>query len=219
MRLCDELAKGDFRAAAVDAPFSVPSNFVPPGGYESLLSLVATISPKARPFPSGADFVLKVAGVEPPLQPPKPWRATEEYWKDHGVTVRSTLWNGPRGGAPFAAACMTLLQCAGRPVWPWKTAPGMLVEAFPAGQLRQWGMPHKGYNGRDPAPTALRRRLVGSLADRVRLGEFREAIENSADALDAVIAGFAAIAADQGEIALRPDMPIALTEGWIAVHN
>lgn len=93
-RLCDELSKGDFNAAALDAPFSI----------------------------------LTVTGAPPPLSLPKPLRATEAYWRDQGINVRSTLWNGPRGGAPFAAACITLLHRAGRPVWPWAKAPGMLVE-------------------------------------------------------------------------------------------
>jgi hypothetical protein len=42
-------------------------------------------------------------------------------------------------------------------------------------------------------------------------------MQDSADALDAVICGFAAIAVTRGTIAVPP-MPIAIDEGWIAIH-
>ena len=28
-------------------------------------------------------------------------RKTEQFWRKRSVNVRSTLWDGPRGGAPF----------------------------------------------------------------------------------------------------------------------
>lgn len=78
----------------------------------------------------------------------KLWRHTESEWQTRGVNVRSTLWNGPRGGAPFTVACLTLLHRTGRPIWPWcRDEKNCLVEAFPAAQLRHWKLPFIGYNG------------------------------------------------------------------------
>jgi hypothetical protein len=59
-------------------------------------------------------------------------RLTEKYWQDKGVNVRSTMWAGPRGGAPFAVACMTLLARHDGPVWPLRLSPKgcMLMRVF-----------------------------------------------------------------------------------------
>ena len=53
---------------------------------------------------------------------------------------------------------------------------------------------------------------------RIEFGSFRPAVEQHADALDAVIASFAAIAAHQGQ-ATYPlgDRLTVLLEGWIAI--
>jgi hypothetical protein len=53
-RLAAILRAGDYAAAAIDAPFSVPSEFVPAGKHRALLELIAGL-PKTdgRAFPRG----------------------------------------------------------------------------------------------------------------------------------------------------------------------
>jgi len=92
-----------------------------------------------------------------------------------------------------------------------------LVEAFPAAQLFAWGLPWKKYDGE--AGTNVRRQIVTVMEQRVDFGQHRVAADESADALDAVIASFAAIAAHQGLIPPPSEYQATiLLEGWIAVH-
>jgi hypothetical protein len=215
-RLVEQLGRSAFRAAAIDAPFSIPAAFLPLGGRAWLLDLVATVPREGRPFPTGRAFVAAVTGGTP-VRPPKPRRATEKIWHRQGVNVRSTLWAGPRGGAAFTVACLTLLARSGRPCWPWATTgPGLLVEAFPAAQLRQWRLPHRRYAGPGDADRANRGRIVEALCERLAVAEDQvQLLAQNADALDAVIAAMAALAVDAGT-ALPP--PALDGEGWIAVH-
>lgn len=213
-RLAARLAAGDFRAAGIDAPCGLPAAWAGPS-HPELLALALGLPRGARPFPRGADLVRAVTGGLPP-QPRKPLRESERRWVARGVTVRSTLWVTPRGGAPMTAACLVLLGRAARPVWPFSlAAPGCLAEAFPAAQLRQWALPHRKYAGDEGA--ARRRVIEAALAPRVELGPFAAAVRASADALDAVLAAFGAMALTDGVLADPPGAK-AGTEGWIAVH-
>lgn len=213
------LAGGDYAAAAIDAPFSVPEPFVAAcGGYEGMLARVASVACDGRPFLTGGDLVRSVAGQDAPLSPPKPLRQTERLWAQRRVNVRSTMWVTPRGGAPMTAACLSLLHRAQRPIWPWtERAPGLLVEAFPAAQLCEWQLPHQGYADRGEAASAVRERIVAALATRLELGSWREAMIGDADALDAVLCAFAAIAVTDDRLAAAPP-ELTRDEGWIAVH-
>ncbi|ANI79266.1 DUF429 domain-containing protein [Sphingobium sp. EP60837] len=197
-RLIALLRTGEYTAAAIDAPFSIPAENLPTGGHSALLSCVSGLPPAPdRPFPSGAALVELAQSFSPLGERKKPYRETERRWTARGVNTRSTLWNGPRGGAPFAAACLSLLTQAGRPIWPWKSGPGMLVEAFPAAQLRAWGLPHGGYS--KPEQRNVREQIVDGLKNRLEFStEQRLTFLDVPDALDAVIAAFAAIAASQG---------------------
>jgi predicted nuclease with RNAse H fold len=214
-RLARLLAEGQFRAAAIDAPFCLPDAHMPQSGLDEFLRLVSSFpNGEDRPFPNGATIV-ELGERYSKKTSPKPVRATERYWISKGVNTRSTMWNGPRGGAPFAAACCKLLALSGRPVWPWATASsGLLVEAFPAAQLRQWQLPFQGYSKpeqrgeRELILEALRRRLI---IDK----RFEDVLLSSPDALDAVIAAFAAIAVASGRF-LNPTH--SRTDGLIAVH-
>jgi hypothetical protein len=219
-RLADLLAKRQFSAAAIDAPFSLPSRYVPKEGWLKLLQLVDALSVDAeRPFP-GAQSLIALAETVSQLESQKPLRRTEKLWSDRRINVRSTLWWKPRGGAPFAAACMKLLATARfPPCWPWSTqTEGLVVEAFPAAQLWSWKLPLQKYDGRDG--NGARQEIIRGLESRINFGKFRKTAEETADALDAVIASFAAIAAFRGE-AIQPDAGDALVarEGWIAVHS
>ncbi|MGD0421303.1 MAG: DUF429 domain-containing protein [Xanthobacteraceae bacterium] len=219
-RLADILAAKQFSAAAIDAPFSLPSRYVPTDGWLKLLELVDALPfDSPAPFPSGSSLIT-LAETVADLDRMKPLRCTEKYWSDRGINVRSTLWWKPRGGAPFAASCMKLLATAGFPeCWPWSAqTEGLIVEAFPAAQLWSWDLPFKKYDGNNG--NNVRQEIIRGLEPRVDLGRFRKAAEESADALDAVVASFAAIAAYRG-VSIRPDADSAIVsrEGWIAVHT
>jgi hypothetical protein len=218
-RLAALLAAGNYQAAGIDAPFSVPGTFVRVvGGHAGLLKLVGTAQVVGRPFIRGAEMVKLVAGVPPPLTPPKPLRAADAFWSKMGVNIRSPMWTGARPGAAMTAACLTLLHRAGRAMWPWSgVGPGLLLEAFPAGQLETWGMPHEGYDGLSTAATATRRTIIGGLASRLRLGSWSTTLLASTDALDSVICAFAAIAVNNGKVQIPNGAPFT-TEGWVAVH-
>lgn len=217
-RLARLLSSGRFVAAAIDAPFSIPSRFVGRvGGHAKLVKLVGSSAPAGRSFLRGAELVHLIAGVAPPLNPKKPLRATEQWWTDLGVNTRSTMWAGARGGAPMTAACLTLLHHAARPAWPWSSPEsGVLVEAFPAAQLRTWSLPHRKYDGHSALALSNRTTIINALGTRLRLGAWTNTLRGSADALDAVICAFAAIAVSR----LRPvpNTSSACTEGCIAIH-
>jgi hypothetical protein len=219
-RLVDRLRLGDYIAAAVDAPFSIPKAHIPVGGWEQLVQMIDGKPPAPdRPFPAG-ETLLDIARSVSPILKAKPLRDTEDRWRKRKVNTRSTLWNGGprrggRPGAPFACGCLKLIARTGRPCWPWRPADGgALVEAFPAAQLRQWGLPYQGYDGETGAAT--RRKIIDGLHDRIRLdADLASRLHESADALDAVLCIFGAIAAHGGD---QADVPIEGPEGWISVH-
>jgi predicted nuclease with RNAse H fold len=203
-------------AVAIDAPFSIPDQYVRSRTYAQLLDIVAGLDRQSRYFPEAKKFVHGVTGVDPPLSPPKPYRDTDQRWVDRRLNVRSTLWAGARPGAAMTAACMTLLATVRRPIWPFKTAArGTVVEAFPAAQLYVWKLPRSKYDG----DTGRRNRdvIVDSLALRVALGAHVAVLRSSADATDAVVSAFAALAVSEGGLYESPSLR-SRTEGWIAVH-
>jgi Protein of unknown function (DUF429) len=220
-RLAELLASKRFAAAAIDAPFSLPQRHVPADGWLELLKKVHLLDLAGNvPFPSGPALIALAKRIGE-LEQPKPLRLTEKCWREQRVNVRSTLWWKPRGGAPFAAACMKLLAMAKFPVcWPWTNArQGLIAEAFPAAQLQSWKLPYEKYDG--PMGIEVRRQIICGLESQSRIdfGRFRPALEEYADALDAVIASFAAMAAHNGQ-ATYPiaDKSTVLLEGWIAIH-
>jgi hypothetical protein len=218
-RLIRYLRDTDFDAAAIDAPFSVPAEYLQPRTHSELLELIGKAKLiDGRPFPCAREFVDLVLG-ERTTAIKKPLRRTEEYWQARGVNVRSTLWAGARGGAPMTAACLKLLYEAGRPIWPWKKrGRGLLAEAFPAAQLRNWKLPYQGYSRQTDCETKTRCSIVAAISKSVNLARFRDTVEQSADALDAVICAFGAIAVTAERIVSYAEQNRA-TEGLIAVHR
>jgi hypothetical protein len=220
-RLVTLLRAGDFRAAGIDAPCAPPAGWFS-GTREMLLDAVRTLPRDGRPFASGARLVELLA---PDLAPRgrHVHRATEQLWRKQRINVRSVLWNGPRGGAPFAAACLTLIAESGISVWPWsarQTEP-ILVETFPAGQLRTWKLPWFGYNGMTDAAQRIRRTIVSGIVKRTGLTlsrNHRRLVVGSADALDSVLCALAARAVSTGAFAAPPD-ETAAADGWIVVHR
>ena len=215
-RLAVLLERGDYCAAAIDAPFALPARHVPAGGWPTLLRDVERLPAGYRPFAKGENLVA-YAEQNAPLERKKPLRKTEQAWADRGVNVRSTLWNGRRGGAPFTVACLTLLAKVGGPVWPWTRADrGLLVEAFPAGQLRDWQLEHKGYA--ESGSSLERDSILKEVSRRMEIPDpLRRCCRSNADALDAVLCLFAAKAA-VGGLATVEDPAAAVREGWIATH-
>lgn len=119
----------------------------------------------------------------------------------------------------MTAACLTLLHRIQRPVWPFAKAEacGLVVEAFPAAQLRKWALPFDRYNGRGELAKERRATIVQALRQRVRLETFMASLLANADALDAVLCCFAGIAVTTSQLARHPSAPHPL-EGAIAVH-
>src|SRR3990170_3601851 len=218
-RLAAFLREGNFDAAAIDAPFSVPQAFIPPEGYAGLLERIGSLTdPDGRPFCRSADFVKAIAGVGPPLNPPKPMRSTDAYWSQKGLNVRSTLWAGARGGAAMTAACFKLLHLAQRPIWPWiQDSNCLLVEAFPMAQLKQWELLFNGYGKQDRKGELLRKRIIDGIRVRIDLDAFDAVLVSNADALDSVLCAFSGLAVRTSNVAVPPD-DTALLEGWVAVH-
>ena len=228
-KLTNLLKQGDFIAAGIDAPFSIPGEYLYKQNHQALLAsnqelLAKTTKIKTpkRPFPTGEDFIRNIFNGNSPTQK-KPLRSCEEYWQKQRVNVRSTLWNQRRGGAPMTAACLTLLHQSQAQIWPWAghDKPGILVEAFPAAQLCCWGLNCQGYNGKEEANQRARKVILDKLADWIEIpNKFNIKMQTSADALDAVICAFAAIAVSKNQ--LQEDAmqakKIQLAEGQIAVH-
>lgn len=117
----------------------------------------------------------------------------------------------------MTAACVTLLHRAARPMWPWSSETrGFLVEAFPAAQLHTWGLPTVKYNGASAEARKTRSAIASVLGSHVTLGQFAPTVLAEADALDAVLCAFAALAVVTARIAVPP--VTSSDEGWIAVH-
>ena len=96
--LVQYLQQSEFATAAIDAPFSIPVDYVRPKTHRELLDLVARLEPpEGRPFPTAGNFVTGVLEGRIPVTK-KPLRQTEEYWQQRKVNVRSALWAGARGG-------------------------------------------------------------------------------------------------------------------------
>ncbi len=214
-RLANYLAKTDFACAGIDAPFALPKEHMPIGGHAALLKHAAALLREGRPFAKGAALV-EWANTLSPLRSAKPLRETERKWRERGLNVRSTLWNGPRGGAPFTAACLTLLHAAGRPCYPWaKSGDGMMLETFPMAQLAVWNLPYVGYDGDKGADA--RQVIVASVSKKVEMpDDITTLCLASADALDAVLCATIARAWSKGTL-LDYGATKHPIEGWIVV--
>jgi len=207
--------------AAIDAPFSVPRDHA--ASAVMLWAEVARLPLGERPFGKGGDLVALLHPQAGPLGE-KLYRACEAVWRERGrLNVRSTLWCGPRGGAAFAAAAMTLLHRHRGPVWPVRSAGegAVLVEAYPAAQLLTWGLSPVGYNGPKHKAGEARALIVDALTRHHGLrasGELLDTCRANADALDAVLCAYAAKAISEGRHPRR--LPaVARSEGWIMVDE
>ena len=101
-----------------------------------------------------------------------------------------------------------------------RSGAGRVVEAYPAGSLRQWGLQHRRYKT-DSAAIA---ELLGALERRAGLSfamGARQACLGSADALDALVVALTARAAHLGRTEPVPDAlrERARREGWISLPD
>jgi predicted nuclease with RNAse H fold len=206
--------------AGIDAPFSVPKAHA--ANAAILWAEVAALRMGERPFGLGRDLV----GLLTPDAGPngaKEYRACEDAWVKQGLNVRSTLWNGPRGGAAFAVACMTLLNRHKGPVWPLRNwgEGALLVEAYPAAQLKTWGLSPNGYNGAAAKSKVARLKIIQALVADHGLRSSHDLVDlcaESADALDAVLCAYAAKAMAEGRHPRK--LPTsARREGWVVVDD
>jgi hypothetical protein len=118
----------------------------------------------------------------------------------------------------MTVACLTLLGQAQRPIWPFaaNSSSGLVVEAFPAAQLRVWNLPFDRYNGSTESARNRRWQILEGLRTRIDIKGHDEDLLASADAMDAVLCTFAGVAVKRSVLA-RPAQ--ASIEGWIAVHD
>jgi hypothetical protein len=84
-------------------------------------------------------------------------------------------------------------------------------------QLCHWGLAYQKYSGSDAMALNTRETIITALRSRIHLSNFEEILRGSADALDAVLCAFAAIAVINGNLAVSPG-PTAASEGCIAIH-
>jgi hypothetical protein len=94
---------------------------------------------------------------------------------------------------------------------------GIVAEAFPAAELKTWLLPHQQYSDSIETSISNRQQITEALKQRVVLGHFGSQILCSADALDAVLCAFAAIAITRDKFSPIPS-EYPRQEGWIAVH-
>jgi len=96
-RLALLLKVGNYRAAAIDAPFSLPAKYVPGGDHKKLLEKIRELEiVDQRPFPKSGAIVCTFA-PDSGKNGLKVYRETESMWCQRGLTVRSTLWDGGPG--------------------------------------------------------------------------------------------------------------------------
>ena len=147
------------------------------------------------------------------------WRRTDVV--THELTGRLSLSVAADRIAHTAMRCAALLARLaedGQPVD--RSGGGTVVEVYPAASLKQWGLPYRGYKGRQNSGAL--NDLVDGLTTAgpwLQLGNFEPVCRGSDHAIDAVVAALTARAAAIGQ-ATSPgpaDLAVATTEGWIAL--
>jgi predicted nuclease with RNAse H fold len=122
---------------------------------------------------------------------------------------------------------MTAIRCAGllskiaaSGIKVDKSGAGKIVEIYPGASLRLWGLNTSGYRASTDARANLLHRLTVQ-APWLKLGEYQQAMIESCDAFDSVVAALATRFAQLG--AYEPPTQAQLTkakiEGWVALPN
>jgi hypothetical protein len=218
-RLCKFISSDDGARIAIDAPFSIPSEYLHVSP-EVAWSQVAALPRDERPFPTAKSFLHLFCPNSPGGLGYHVWRNTEQYWRNCQLNVRSPLSAKHRGGAAMTAACMTLLARHSGPIWPFRSNgnAALICEAFPAAQLRKWKLRHDRYDGEENSAREIRSNILSTLIEQkaLRIDHGRgNSCLSSADALDAVLCLYAAAAISTQS---TPNSD-ARREGQIVVHD
>ena len=104
-----------------------------------------------------------------------------------------------------------------------RSSTGTLVEAYPAASLKRWGLRHNGY--KEAKGRERRVEMLAELGERAPwlalAASHSELCARTDDALDALLCGLIARAAQLGLASRPPDglRALAAVEGWIALPN
>jgi hypothetical protein len=164
-----------------------------------------------------------VAG--PPIDGGMAWRRTLAYRETdrraRAITGRWPLSVSTDRLGLTAMRCAGLLARLGEAGFEIdRSGSGLAVEVYPGASLRLWGFDTSGYR----TDASARRRLLASLradAPWLDLNGFADAMIDSADAFDAVIAALAARNAALGHYRApaADELAQARREGWIALPS
>ncbi len=210
------LKTGEFEAVGIDAPLSVPIEFLPEGKHQRLVETIVNLGDGESDFPSGKLLIEKLVSAEHLPYGIKKFRKTEELWR-RKVSTRSALWAGPRGGTGLLSAAIILMHQTNRQLWPLHQRENLLLEVFPAAQLHQWGLPTVRYDGSDTTARKNREIICNGIAAKISgLDTWREILLDSGDALDAVVGLFGVAAMLTGKLVSESERDY-LEEGWIGV--
>jgi predicted NUDIX family NTP pyrophosphohydrolase len=101
-----------------------------------------------------------------------------------------------------------------------RSGAGRVVEAYPAGSLRLWGMPHRSYKN-DPDQIAASLRQLSDAVGLSFAAGTRETCLGSDHAFDAVVVALTARAAALGRTQPPPPhlVETARHEGWISLPD
>lgn len=194
----DQAVQAVMRAtkAGIDCPFGWPERFV---------DLVVAHRNATLPAPESADRSWRRDLV---------LRETDRHiHRRTGLTPLSVSADRIGHVALRCAALLARLAASG--VDCARDGSGRVAEVYPAGALRQWGLPHRGY--KRIANESARHRLVDSLAghSRLAMGAAEQECRRSDDALDAVVSALVARAVFLGLTEPAQNIESARTEGWI----
>ncbi|MFF0251292.1 DUF429 domain-containing protein [Micromonospora zamorensis] len=171
--------------AGIDCPLGWPEPFV------EFLIAHHRRDPAAPTDPIGRDWRRRLA-----------WRRTDLV--THELTGRLSLSVAADRIAHTAMRCAALLARlaeVGHSVD--RSGRGRVFEVYPAASLKKWGLPHRGYKGRQNiGPLNNLVNLLIAAAPWLHLGEFEPMCRGSDHAVDAVVAALTARAA-----AHRPSHP------------
>jgi predicted nuclease with RNAse H fold len=147
------------------------------------------------------------------------WRLTDEVVREQtGLIPLSVAADRIGHAAMRCAGLLALLAGQGQAVD--RSGRGVVVEVYPAGSLKTWGLPHRGY--KRPGSGQALGQLVDALlaaAPWLEPGPHEALCRHSHDAADAVVAALTARAASLG-LASHPSgrrAAAASREGWIAL--
>jgi predicted nuclease with RNAse H fold len=137
---------------------------------------------------------------------------------EFGLTPLSVSTDRIAHPAMRAAALMSRLAAGGDPID--RSGGGVVVEAYPAASLRQWGLNHRRYKGK-PYASSLAALLdaLCAAAPWLDLGDAAASCRASDHCFDAVVAALTSQAASLGLTRAPTDdeRDQARREGWIAV--